>query len=129
MVAVFVGGIAAGVVAYGRLNPPPDYGPLPPQTEAAEPAAADQLTDLLVAGNDIAMANEYPAEVLTQLSDALVLNQSSMVDVRDVRYLGTVSNGGESLATYVAYGTLSSGTDVVIGFGVRVRDGQVVGVN
>ena len=128
-IVVFVAGIAAGLVAYARLNPAPDYGPLPPQSEAAEPAAADQLTDMLVAGDEAGLAQRFSADVLGQLAGALTLNQSPIVDVRDVRYLGAVSNGGESVATYLAYGTLGNGTEVVVGFGVRVRDGKVVGVN
>ena len=49
--------------------------------------------------------------------------------ITDVRYLGTVTQGEEAIANYMAYGKFNSGADAVLGFAVRVRDGDVVGVN
>lgn len=122
-------GVGAGVLAFERLSSEIDYGPYPPRREAAEPVAADRLTDLLAAGDDSTLAVEFDEEILTQLSGALRIGQQSLVSVSDIRYLGTVAEGEEALASYVALGKFNSGQDVVIGFAVRVRDGEVVGVN
>lgn len=129
-IALFVVGIGAGVLAFDRVSTDFDYGPLPPRREAAEPSPADRFTDLLRDGQDAVLASEYDSEILEQLSGALTIGQSqSLVTISDIRYLGTVAEGNESVASYLAFGQLNNGTDGVIAFAVRVRDDQVVGVN
>ena len=129
-VGLFVAGIAVGVLAYDRVTSGFDYGPLPPRAEAAEPPAADRLTDLLRDGQDAILAEEYDGELLEQLSGALVIGQSQgLVTITDIRHLGTIAEGEESVASYVAFGQLSNGSDGVIAFAIRVRGDEVVGVN
>lgn len=129
-VVVFVFGVGAGVLAFDRVTSTFDYGPLPPNQEAAEPSPADRFTDLIIDGQDAVLAREYDAEILQQLAGALTIGQSqSLVTVTDVRYLGTIAEGGEAVASYLAFGQLNNGSDAVIAFAIRVRDGKVVGVN
>ena len=127
--ALFSVGVVTGVLAYGRVSADIDYGPYPPKPEAAEPASADRLTDLLLEGNDPAMAEEFDSEIIQQLSGALAIGQQGLIEISDVRYLGTVTQGDEAIANYMAYGKFNSGADAVLGFAVRVRGGDVVGVN
>jgi hypothetical protein len=133
LLALLVGGIVAGVAAYRYFNPGLDYGTLPPLAEAAEPAAADALTEMVVAGDEAKLAQRYDAELLQSLSDALTVGTGAqpmpLVQINDIRYLGSVAQGGDTLALYVAEGQLDGGTDAMAGFSLRVRDGLVIGVN
>lgn len=129
-IALFLAGIVVGVLAYGRVTSEFDYGPLPPKAEAAEPPPADRLTDLLRDGQDAILAEEYDSDLLEQLAGALVIGQSQgLVTITDIRHLGTIAEGDESVASYLAFGQLSNGSDGVIAFAVRVRGDEVVGVN
>ena len=131
--AMFVAAVVGGVLLYQVLNPPIDYGTLPPLAEAAEPAAADELTDLVEAGNEAVLAERYSADLLMAVSTALTVGPGQgaqpLVEVRQISYLGSVTDGSDTLALYVAYGRLDGGIDAAAGFALRVRDGQVVGVN
>ena len=133
LIALFGASIAAGVWLYGVINPPIDYGSLPPLHEAAEPVAADKLTDLVVAGNEADLAESYSGELLQAVSLALTVGGGGqpqpLVEVRDIQYLGSVVDGSDTLALYVALGRLDGGIEAAAGFALRVRDGQVVGVN
>lgn len=133
-IALFGAGIGAGVVAYSGTQSTPDYGPYPPLPEAAEPRAADDLTDLVLAGDDQLIAERYGSEVLGALMQALTFGSdetgmSPIVEIQNIEYLGTVADGREALAMYNAYGTLRNGTEVIAGFAVRVANGEVIGVN
>jgi hypothetical protein len=134
VLCLFAAGIAVGVVVYGQTQTTLDYGPFPPLPEAAEPRAADDLTDLLVAGNDQVIAERYGDDIVSELALALTIgpdpqNASPIVDVRDVKYLGTVADGRQLLAMYAAIGSLGDGTDVIAGFSLRIADGEIIGVN
>jgi hypothetical protein len=133
LVGLLVVGLVGGVFAYRYLNPGIDYGKLPPLTEAAEPPAADDLTDLVVAGDEAKLAQKYDSGLLESLSMALTVGAGSqpppLVDIQDIRYLGSVAQGGDTLAMYVAVGQLDGGTPAMAGFSLRVRDGLVIGVN
>jgi len=132
LVLLFIAGLGIGLLVYRTANPPLQYGNLPPLTEAAEPPAADQLTDLLVAGDESKLAADYDSDLLQTLSVALTMGPNAnnpLVQVLDIQYLGSVAQGSDILSFYVATGTLSDGTNGEAGFSLRVRDGQVVGVN
>jgi hypothetical protein len=133
LITLFVAGIAGGVALYSIINPPLDYGPLPPMMEAAEPVAADQLTDLVAANDEAGLAGRYSTDLLGELSQALTIGEQGglrpIIDIRRVDYLGSVSDGRDTLALYVAHGAMEDGVEVAAGFSVRVRDGEVVGVN
>ena len=132
ILVLFIGGLAAGLVLYRTANPPLQYGTLPPLSEAAEPPAADELTDLVVAGDEAQLADHYDVDLLAGLSTALTMGPGAnnpLVQVNDIQYLGSVAQGSDILSFYVATGQLSDGTDGEAGFSLRVRDGQVVGVN
>ena len=131
IIALFGVGLVGGVLFYHVVNPPIDYGTLPPLSEAAEPMAADALTDLVVAGNEATLADRYSGDLLEALSNALTVGApgSPLMDVVDIRYLGSVVDGRDTLAFYVALGKVDAATDAAAGFSLRVRDGEVVGVN
>jgi hypothetical protein len=132
LVLLFVAGLGVGLLVFRAANPPLQYGNLPPLTEAAEPAAADQLTDMLVAGDESKLAEDYDSDLLQNLAVALTMGPNAndpLVQVVDIQYLGSVAQGADILSFYVATGTMSDGTDGEAGFSLRVRDGQVVGVN
>lgn len=125
ILALFVAGIVLGAVGFGRMATGFEYGPYPPRSEAAEPVPADRMTDLIVAGDDEALADAFEPELISQLATAL----QPFDRITDIRYLGTVAQGDESLASYVVLGRVGSGLDAAMPFAVRVRDGEVVGVN
>jgi len=132
LIVLFVVGLGAGLLLYLAANPPLQYGNLPPLSEAAEPPAADQLTDLLVAGDEAQLADHYDGDLLAGLSAALTMGPNAndpLVQVNDIQYLGSVAQGADILSFYIATGQMSDGTDGEAGFSVRVRDGKVVGVN
>ena len=128
-VALFVLGIAAGIAAYHAANPALDYGAFPPRPEVAEPAAADTLTDTLVAGDDVTLSKNFSATVLSQLGTALAVGGTPLTEITDIHYLGAVQAGTDTIAMYAAFGPAGNMGDVVVGFSVRVRNGQVLGVN
>jgi hypothetical protein len=132
--ALFTIGIVGGVLLYGGTQTTVDYGPFPPLPEAAEPRAADDLTDLLLAGRDQEIAKRYGDDIVVGLAEALTIGPnpqgaSPIVDISDIKYLGTVADGRQSLAMYAALGSLGDGTSVIAGFSLRVADGEVIGVN
>lgn len=126
---LFVGGLIVGVLAYRDTQATPVYGPYPPLPEAAEPRAADDLTDLIIAGNDRAIAERYDTQTISGLADAFTIGTQSLVTINDIRYLGTVADGRQAIAMYAALGTLQDGRNVIAGFSLRIADGEVVGVN
>ena len=131
-VALFVIGVAAGVLAFSRMGVSMEYGPYPPRTEAAEPEQADHLADLLEAGDDAGIAATLDGPLIEQLSAVLRLggaNGDPLIDITRVQYLGTVADGPESVASYVVMGAFSDGTEGMLGMAIRVRDGEVVGIN
>ena len=132
VVVLFIVGLGAGLVLYRTANPPLQYGTLPPLSEAAEPPSADALTDLVVAGDEAQLADHYDGDLLAGLSSALTMGPGAndpLVQVNNIQYLGSVAQGPDILAFYVATGQMSDGTDGEAGFSLRVRDGKVVGVN
>jgi hypothetical protein len=132
LIALFIVGLGAGLVLFRTVNPPLQYGNLPPLSEAAEPAAADALTDLVVAGDEAQLADKYDGDLLAGLSSALTMGPGAndpLVQVNDIQYLGSVAQGADILSFYIATGQMSDGTDGEAGFSLRVRDGKVVGVN
>jgi hypothetical protein len=132
LIALFIVGLGAGLVLFRTVNPPLQYGNLPPLSEAAEPAAADALTDLVVAGDEAQLADRYDGDLLAGLSTALTMGPNAndpLVQVNDIQYLGSIAQGPDILSFYVATGQMSDGTDGEAGFSLRVRDGKVVGVN
>jgi hypothetical protein len=132
LVALFAVGLGLGLVLFRTANPPLQYGNLPPLSEAAEPPAADALTDLVVAGDEAQLADKYDGDLLAGLSSALTMGPGAndpLVQVNDIQYLGSVAQGADILSFYVATGQMSDGTDGEAGFSLRVRDGKVVGVN
>jgi hypothetical protein len=129
-VSLFVVGIVLGGLAFRNASPTIDYGPNPPLPEVAEPAAADKLTDLLANGDDAGLAASYDSTVLGQLADAMkVAGQTPLSDVSDVKYLGAVRTGPDTIAMYLAKGSAGNMGDAGVAFSVRVRDGKVVGVD
>ena len=132
LIVLFIVGLAAGLLLYRAANPPLQYGTLPPLSEAAEPKAADELTDLVVAGDEAQLAEHYDGDLLAGLSAALTMGPNAnnpLVQVNDIQYLGSVAQGPDILSFYIATGQMSDGTDGEAGFSLRVRDGKVVGVN
>jgi hypothetical protein len=133
LLTLFVGGIALGIAGYRLVNPPIEYGTLPPLQEAAEPTPADELTDLVLNGTEASLAGRYSAELLDGLATALTVGPgqqgSPLMEVVDIRYLGSVVEGSDTLALYIAFGKIDGGTDASAAFSLRVRDGEVIGVN
>lgn len=133
-IALFAGGVIAGVMVYSGTQARVEYGPYPPLPEAAEPRVADELTDLVVDGQDRALAERYGPDLIEELQAALrfgspEVGMENIVDVTDIKYLGTVSDGREQLAMYNIYGVTSGGLPVITGLSLRVSDGEVIGVN
>ena len=130
VLALFLGGVVAGVVVQrvtdngGRTNPYPSLDRVEEPMQSAAVASA-------LANNDAkALAGLLDNQTLTDLRDALMSPTGApMADIRTVKFVGATGKSGRTLAGYVLTGKDMQGSDAVIGFVLNVENGQIVGVN
>ncbi len=130
VIALFVGGLAAGVAVQritdtgGRANPYPSLDKIEEPTQTAEVASA-------LSNNDPKqLARLLDNQTLTDLRDALTGPAGApIVDIRSVKFVGATGKSGRVLAGYVVTGKDVQGSDAIVGFVLNVENGQIVGVN
>ena len=125
ILATFLGGIVAGVTIYAVTDKGADANPYSSLPRAAEPAVTADVARALSTDDAKALSNQLDMEVLQQLQTAI----EPLTDIRSMKFVGAVEKNGRTLAAYVAGGRTSDGTDVLVGFVLRVTGDQIVGVN
>ena len=130
VLALFVGGLAAGVVlervtdTCGRSNPYPSLD------RVDEPSATALVATALLNNDPKALANLLDSDILTSLRDALMSPMGApMADIRTVKFVGATSKAGRVLAGYIVSGKDMQGSDAIVGVVLDVENGQIVGVN
>ncbi|MEP6694352.1 MAG: hypothetical protein ABJB39_06895 [Chloroflexota bacterium] len=125
ILAMFLGGLVIGVFAYAVTDKGADANPYTSLPKAAEPAVTADVARALAADDAKALASRLDMEVLQQLQTAI----APLTDIRSTKFVGAVEKNGRVLAAYIAGGRTSEGTDVLVGFVLRVTGDQIVGVN
>ena len=125
ILATFLGGLVVGVVGYAVTDKGADANPYANLPRSAEPAATADIARALATDDAKALSNQLDMDVLTQLQTAI----APVTDIRSTKFVGAVEKDGRVLAAYVVGGRTSEGTDVLVGFVVRVTGDQIVGVN
>jgi hypothetical protein len=125
ILATFLGGLVIGVVTYAVTDRGADANPYASLPRTAEPAVTAEVARAMAADDARALSNQLDMEVLEQLQSAI----EPLADIRSMKFVGAVEKSGRVLAAYVAGGRTSDGTDVLVGFVLRVTGDQIVGVN
>ena len=125
ILATFLGGIVIGVVTYAVTDRGADANPYSSLPRTAEPAVTAEVARAIAADDAKALSNQLDMEVLEQLKSAI----EPLADIRSMKFVGAVEKSGRVLAAYVAGGRTTDGTDVLVGFVLRVTGDQIVGVN
>lgn len=125
ILATFLGGLVTGVVLYAVTDRGADANPYASLPRTAEPAVTADVARAIATDDAKTLSNRLQLEVLQQLKTAI----EPLADVRSMKFVGAVEKGGRVLAAYIAGGRTSDGTDVMVGFVLRVTGDQIVGVN
>ncbi len=125
ILATFLGGLVVGVVGYAVTDKGADANPYSSLPKSAEPAVTADVARALAADDAKALSILLAIDFLTQLQTAI----APLTDIRSMKFVGAVEKNGRVLAAYVAAGRTSDGTDVLVGFVLRVTGDQIVGVN
>jgi hypothetical protein len=125
VLATFLGGLVVGVVGYAVTDKGADANPYSSLPKAGEPAVTADVARALASDDAKALSNELDMTVLQQLQTAI----DPLTDIRTMKFVGAVEKDGRVLAAYVAGGRTVDGTDVLVGFVLRVTGDQIVGVN
>ena len=125
ILATFLGGIVGGVAIYAVTDKGADANPYSSLPRSAEPAVTADVARALATDDAKGLSNQLDMEVLQQLQTAI----EPLTDIRSMKFVGAVEKNGRTLAAYVAGGRTSDGTDVLVGFVLRVTGDQIVGVN
>jgi hypothetical protein len=125
VLATFLGGLVVGVVGYAVTDKGADANPYSSLPKSSEPAVTADIARALASDDAKALSNQMDMTVLQQLQTAI----APLTDIRSMKFVGAVEKDGRVLAAYVASGRTSDGTDVLVGFVLRVTGDQIVGVN
>jgi hypothetical protein len=125
ILGTFVGGIVAGVVLYATLDKGPELNPYASLPKTAEPAVTADVARALEKDDAKTLSSLLDNEVLQQLQTAI----EPLMDIRTTKFVGAVEKNGRVLAGYVASGRNADGSDLLVGFVLRVTGDQIVGVN
>jgi hypothetical protein len=125
ILATFLGGLVAGVTIYAVTDKGAEANPYSSLPRSAEPAVTADVARALASDDAKGLSNQLDMEVLQQLQTAI----EPLTDIRSMKFVGAVEKNGRTLAAYVAGGRTSDGTDVLVGFVLRVTGDQIVGVN
>jgi hypothetical protein len=125
VLATFLGGLLTGVAFYALTDKGADANPYSSLPKAGEPAVSADIARALANDDAKALSNQMDMTVLQQLQTAI----DPLTDIRSMKFVGAVEKDGRVLAAYVAGGRTVDGTDVLVGFVLRVTGDQIVGVN
>jgi hypothetical protein len=123
--AVFVAAVGLGIVLFGAGNPSARPSPFPPATTVAEPPSAARLVHALSGDDAGTLAASVDSRILQSLDGSL----NPIVHVTEVRFLGAVSLGSDTVVAYLVRGKDTQGQKIVRGFALHVQGDRVVGVN
>src|SRR5258708_33509741 len=102
VLALFVGGLAAGVALQRVTDTGGRSNPYPSLDRVDEPSTTALVATALLNNDPKALATLMDNETLTNLRDALTSPTGApMADIRDVRFVGATSKGGRVLVGYV----------------------------
>jgi hypothetical protein len=130
VLALFIGGVVAGVVVQRVTDFGPQQNPYPTLDRVAEPRAASEVASALASSDAKTLAGLMDNETLTALKDAITDPVGAPIaDIRSVKFVGATEKDGRTLAAYVVTGKDMQGTDAIVGFVLDVENGEIVGVN
>jgi len=125
VLALFVLGLVAGVTVgqATRVRPPVSSYPVLPLT--SEPAVGALVAAAIANDDARALARSVDGQLLGPLGESL----DPIVTVFEVRFVGAVEKSGDTLSAYVVQGRDLQGTQLLVGYVLRVRGDKVIGVN
>ena len=130
VLALFAGGIVGGVVLQRITDAGTPDSPYPALDRVAEPQISAKVAAALANNDAHALSLLVGADTLSSLRDALVTPlQTSVIDVRSVKFVGATQKNGVTLAAYVLTGKDVQGADAIVGFVLDIANGEIVGVN
>jgi hypothetical protein len=130
VLALFVGGIAAGVVLQRVTDTNDRSNPYPSLDRVEEPALSAKVAAALASNDARALANLLDNQTLSSLREALMSPMGApMADIRNVKFVGATAKEGRVLAGYVVSGKDMQGSDAIVGVVLDVENGEIVGVN
>lgn len=129
--ALFLGGLVAGIFTYRALDNPEQANPYPSlESTKAEPRVTAAVAEAIRNDDPGTLAQAMAPETLQKLREALQPTQAPIAEVRSIVFKGAVTNStGRTLAAYIANIRDMNGTDIPVGFVLQVQDDQIVGVN
>lgn len=129
--ALFLGGLVAGVVTYRLVDQPEQTTTYPTLEKSdAEPRVTAVLAEAIRSEDSAALASVISPENLGKLREALQPTGTPIAEVRSLAFKGAATNNsGRTLVAYVANIRDMSGMDIPVGFVLQVQDDQIVGVN
>ena len=130
ILALFVGGVVAGVVVQRATDPGVRANPYASLDRVNEPAQTAEVAAALLNNDPKALARILNSTTLGALRQALMSPMgAAMADIRQVKFVGATARADRVLAGYVVTGKDLSGTDAIVGFVLNLENGQIVGVN
>ena len=130
ILALFVGGVVAGVVVQRATDPGVRANPYASLDRVNEPAQTAEVAAALLNNDPKALARILNSTTLGALRQALMSPMgAAMADIRQVKFVGATAKADRVLAGYVVTGKDLSGTDAIVGFVLNLENGQIVGVN
>lgn len=130
VLALFVGGIVAGVAVQRATDAGIRESPYPSLDRIEEPSASSVVATALANNDAKGLARVMDGETLKALKDALIDPLGApLADIRAVRFVGATEKSGHVLAGYLVTGKDTQGSDAIVGFVLDVENGVIVGVN
>jgi predicted lipid-binding transport protein (Tim44 family) len=130
VLALFVGGIASGVVLQRVTDSNERTNPYPSLDRVEEPAQSAKVAAALANNDARTLANLLDNQTLSDLREALMSPMGApMADIRNVKFVGATAKQGRVLAGYVVSGKDMQGSDAIVGVVLDVENGEIVGVN
>lgn len=130
VLALFVGGIAGGVLVQRLGDPGVRANPYASLDHVAEPIQTAEVASALLNNDPKTLARILDATTLSALRNALMSPMGApMADIRQVRFVGATAKADRVLAGYVMTGKDLSGADAIVGFVLNLESDRVVGVN
>lgn len=125
VLALFALGLVAGIAVGQATRPRPPVSPFPPLPPASEPAVAAQVAAAIANDDARGLARTVEGELLGALGQSL----EPITNVFEIRFVGAVEKSGDTLSAYVVQGRDLQGTQLLVGYVLRVRGDKVIGVN